>query len=95
MKILSKKSYEKLQQCLTELQMDFTDTKEQLQIYDEQVVYLNEELRNCKDEVIKLSWELDDKNREIKRLKTLLTKNNIKYKKEDKNETRKKILQEE
>lgn len=85
MKILSKKKYEKLQECLTELQMDYADAKDQMKIYDEQVNYLQNKLNTTLNDLEKVSLDLEDKNKEIKRLKTLLTKNGIIYKKEVKN----------
>lgn len=85
MKILSKKKYNKLQECLTELQMDYADAKDQMKIYDEQVNYLQNKLNTTLNDLEKVSLDLEDKNKEIKRLKTLLTKNGIIYKKEVKN----------
>lgn len=85
MKILSKKKYNKLQECLTELQMDYADAKDQMKIYDEQVNYLQNKINTTLNDLEKVSLDLEDKNKEIKRLKTLLTKNGIIYKKEVKN----------
>jgi len=93
MKILSKKKYEKLQDCLAELQMDYADAKEQLNLYNEQVAYLQDKLNCANNRIEQLGCEIDDKNKEIKKFKTLLTKNGISYKKEKNNEPREKVLQ--
>jgi len=85
MKILSKKSYEKLQQCMTNLQMDLNDAHEQLKLYDEQVKYLRNLHSDNTTVVNNLTDLVSEKNKEIRKLKTLLTKNGISYKKEDKN----------
>ena len=82
MKILSNKRYEKLKQCLTELQMDMNDAREQMDLYNSQVAYLQDNVNQANNKIEQLGWEIDDKNKEIKRLKTLLTKNGISYKKE-------------
>ena len=94
MKILSKKKYEKLQQCLTNLQMDMNDAHEQMDLYLKQVAYLQDQLNYTNNKLEQLEIIIDDKNKEIKRLKTLMTKNGVSYKKEAKNEPRKEILQE-
>lgn len=86
MKIMSKKTYEKLQQCLTELQMDYSDAKDQMDLYNNQVAYLQDEINLAYNKIEQLGWDIDDKNKEIKRLKTLLTKNGIEYKKGVKDE---------
>ena len=85
MKILSKKSYEKLQQCMTNLQMDLNDAYEQIRLYNEQVKYLRNLHSDNTTVVNNLTDLVSEKNKEIRRLKTLLTKNGISYKKEDKN----------
>ena len=82
MKILSKKKYEKLQECLTELQMDINDAREQMDLYNSQVAYLQDNINQANNKIEQLGWVIDDKNKEIKRLKTLMTKNGINYKKE-------------
>lgn len=84
MKILLKKSYEKLQQCMTNLQMDLNDAHEQLRLYDEQVKYLRNLHSDNTTVVNNLTDLVNEKNKEIRKLKTLLTKNGISYKKEDK-----------
>ena len=95
MKILKNKTYEKLQQCLTELQLDLNDKIDENKLLEEQVKYLQTQLKSSNDIVTKLGYDIDDKNKEIKRLKTLLTKNKIEYKKEDNNaKSRQKNIQE-
>lgn len=84
MKILSSKKYEKLQQCLTELQMDINDAHEQMDLYLKQVAYLQDQTNYANNKLEQFEIIIDDKNKEIKRLKTLLTKNGINYKKEEK-----------
>lgn len=73
MKILSKKQYEKLQQAMVNLQMDLNDAREDNKTLEAQVKYLQDTYK-----------DYDDKNKEIKRLKQLCTRNKINYKKEDK-----------
>lgn len=77
MRIISNKRYEEISQELTNLNLDIKDLKEQIDIYDEQVTYL-----------VKGNKELESNNeflkKETKRLKSLLTKNGINYKKENK-----------
>ena len=80
MKIMSKKQYEKLQQAMVDLQMDLNDAREDNKTLEAQVKYLQDQLKANEQ----LTSELYDKNKEIKKLKTLLTKNKINYKKEDK-----------
>lgn len=94
MKILSKKNYEKLQQCLTNLQMDMNDANEQMDLYLKQVAYLQDQLNYTNNKLEQLEIIIDDKNKEIKRLKTLLTKNKISYKKENNNGRKKEVLYE-
>lgn len=49
MKILSKKKWEKMNQLVVNLQLDLNDTREQLKISEEQVEYLQNELRKAND----------------------------------------------
>lgn len=93
-KIMTKKKYEKLQQCLVDLQMDINDAHEQMELYLKQVAYLQDELNYANNKTEQLACVIDEKNKEIKRLKTLMTKNGVSYKKEVKDGTRKEILQE-
>lgn len=81
-KIMTKKKYEKLQQCLVDLQMDINDAHEQMDLYLKQVAYLQDELNYANNKTEQLGCVIDEKNKEIKRLKTLMTKNGISYKKE-------------
>lgn len=48
MKILSKKKWEKMNQLVVNLQLDLNDTREQLKISEEQVEYLQKELKKEK-----------------------------------------------
>lgn len=84
MKILSKKKYEKLQQCLVDLQMDINDAHEQMDLYLKQVAYLQDELNYANNKLEQFEIIIEEKNKEIKRLKTLMTKNGVSYKKEEK-----------
>ena len=83
-KIMTKKKYEKLQQCLVDLQMDINDAHEQMELYLKQVAYLQDELNYANNKIEQLGIIIDEKNKEIKRLKTVMTKNGISYKKEKK-----------
>jgi len=77
MKIMSKKQYEKMQQCMVDLQMDLNQAKEENAILEKQVEYLRG--------IVKANELLtSNKDKEIKRLKQLCTRNNVNYKKEDK-----------
>jgi capsule polysaccharide export protein KpsE/RkpR len=84
MKILSSKKYEKLQQCLVDLQMDINDAHEQMDLYLKQVAYLQDELNYANNKLEQFGIIIEEKNKEIKRLKTLMTKNGVSYKKEAK-----------
>ena len=85
MKIMSKKQYEKLQQCMVELQLDLDEERKDNLTYKAQVEALLKARKELEEASIRISNDLYESNKEIKRLKTLLTKNGIKYKKEDKN----------
>lgn len=92
MKIMSSKKYEELSQQLVDLGMDNAKLFEDEKTYISQVNYLrdalskiDENLMRCNNDLAKLECDNDDLKKEIKRLKTLLTKNKIDYKKENKN----------
>lgn len=85
MKILTKKTYEKLQQIITDLKMDISDLHGQIDIYVEQVQYLQNTNREKGFFIEKLDCDIEDYKKEIKRLRQLCTKNGINYKKGDKN----------
>lgn len=84
MKILSKKKYEKLKEDFTQLQLDLNQSKEDNLTYKKQVEYLWDTNREINTTNIKLEYDIADLKKEIQRLKTILTKNNIPYKKENK-----------
>jgi hypothetical protein len=48
------------------------------------VAYLQDELNYANNKLEQFEIIIDDKNKEIKRLKTLMTKNGVSYKKEEK-----------
>ena len=79
---MTKKKYEKLQQCLVDLQMDLNDYREQMDLYLKQVAYLQDELNYANNKIEQLGIIIDEKNKENKRIKTVMTKNGISYKKE-------------
>lgn len=86
MKILSKKKWEEYQQMMCDLQMDLGDTLENNKNYYKQVEYLRQTLTDVNNQNEKLACDIDENLKEIKRLKCLLTKNKIDYKKKgDKN----------
>lgn len=86
MKILSKKNWEKYQQMMCDLQMDLGEAVENNKTYYEQVEYLRQALGDATARNEKYAYDIDDYLKEIKRLKCLLTKNKIDYKKKgDKN----------
>ena len=86
MKILSKKKWEKYQQMVCDLQMDLGDALEDNKSYYRQVEYLRQTLTDVNNQNEKLACDIDENLKEIKRLKCLLTKNKIDYKKKgDKN----------
>ena len=74
MKIISSKKYEEIKQELTNLNLDIQDRDSQIDLYNQQTEYLMKELKDY--EMVK---------KEVKRLKGLLTKNGISYKKVEKN----------
>lgn len=86
MKILSKKKWEEYQQMMCDLQMDLGDALEDNKSYYRQVEYLRQTLTDVNNQNEKLACDIDENLKEIKRLKCLLTKNKIDYKKKgDKN----------
>ena len=86
MKILSKKNWEKYQQMMCDLQMELGEAAENNKTYHEQVEYLRKTLGDVTAQIEKYAYDIDDYLKEIKRLKCLLTKNKIDYKKKgDKN----------
>ena len=82
MKIFSNKKYEELVQKLTDLGLEIEYQKSQNEILDRQVKVLLEAIDEEKFTTAKLESDLIDAKKETKRLKTLLTKNKIEYKKE-------------
>lgn len=85
MKILSKKRYEEIKQKLTDVALDLQSEKTDNELYKQQVEYLTNSINDKQHEVSLLNAKIDECKKEIKYLKTLLTKNGIQYKKEDKN----------
>lgn len=88
MKILSNKKFNELIEELEELKKLCVETKLDLQVakednntYYEQVEYLRTELRNEINKNNENILKIQSLNRETKKLKTLLSKNNIEYKK--------------
>ena len=73
-----------MQQCLVDLQMDINDAHEQMDLYLKQVAYLQDQTNYANNKLEQFEIIIEEKNKEIKRLKTLMTKNGISYKKEEK-----------
>lgn len=95
MKIISGKNWEKYQQQMVDLQMDLNDCIEQNHLLEGQVQVFRTTNMEQANLIEKFEYDIKDLQNETKRLKTLLTKNKISYKKEEKkNEPRKKVLQE-
>ena len=87
MKIISKKEWEKINQTMVNLQLDYNDLKIDNNLLEEQVKYLQKELENEKtasDAFSKVIEEyyvkIENQRMLIRNLKTLLTKNKIDYK---------------
>lgn len=49
MKILTKRQWEKINQTIVDLQLDYNDVCEQLRLAEQQVSYLQDELRRAND----------------------------------------------
>ena len=84
MKIISKKEWEKINQTMVNLQLDYNDKIQENALLEEQVKYLQKALENERQNNIEFIniYEVETikyKNT-IKKLKTLLTKNKIDYK---------------
>lgn len=82
MKILSSKKYEDVVQKLTDLALDLEQEKSDNSLLHEQVMYLTDQLSDERFTTAKLESDLLDAKKEVKKLKTLLTRNKITYKKE-------------
>lgn len=95
MKILTNKKYEELMQTITDLQMEYASSKHDNSTYYEQVEYLRKANNKLADkcslfeqlsnDCVKYDCEIKELKKEIRNLKSLLTKNGIEYKKEKKN----------
>ena len=83
MKILSGKEWKKFNNQFIDLQLDYNQAKEDEVHYIEQVDFLRNQNKELGNELDKVSVDLLKKKAEIRTLKTLLTKNNIDYKKGD------------
>lgn len=93
MKILSNKKYSDLEQKFVELQLDLNESQKDNETYLKQVSVINEknkELEKCVEELEDKKIELEislkkaqeketQKTKEIKKLKSLLTKNKVDY----------------
>lgn len=67
----------------TELNKMNMELQRELKNKEREVNELKEQNRNIENELVMTSVILQDKKKEIKNLKTLLTKNKIKYRKEN------------
>lgn len=83
MKILSKKRYEDFQQAIFDLRADLVSAKNDEKNYLEQIELFNKALNESNINNKSLKDEIEKLKNENKRLKILLSKNKIEYKKED------------
>ena len=51
MKIISNKKYEEMEQMIVDLQLDLNDAKSDNGIYHRQVEYLQDKIKNAKDDL--------------------------------------------
>ena len=87
MKIISGKKWEEMEQMLVDLQMDLSDAKNDNEIYQRQVEYLQDKIKSAKEDIEEYAGvlslttaKLEEEKAITKKLKTLLTKNKIDYK---------------
>lgn len=83
-KIVNKEKYQKLVDELIDLKLDLSKAKNDEQNYLDQIKVINSEYEKLKVENKELNSKIASKNKEIRKLKYLLTKNNIEYNINDK-----------
>ena len=97
MKILTNRRYNEMEQEFVELQLDLQHAKDDNEIYQIQVETLNNKIKNGESKLkariaeleaslIELQNDISSKNNEIKKLKNLLIRNKVSYKKTTKAE---------
>lgn len=87
MKIISKKKWEEMNQKIVDIQMDLNESRQDNKTYFAQVEALRKQNTNikaenesCHKEIENIANQLVDKDKEVRKLKALLTKNKIDYK---------------
>lgn len=83
-KIVNKEKYQKLVDELIDLKLDLSKASNDEKNYLDQIKVINSEYEKLKVENKELNSKIASKNREIRKLKYLLTKNNIEYNINDK-----------
>ena len=86
-RIISGKKWEEMNQKLIDLQMDLSDAKNDNELYQRQVEYLQDKIKSTKEDIEEYAGvlnlttaKLEEEKNITKKLKTLLTKNKIDYK---------------
>lgn len=92
-KIVNKEKYQKLVDELIDLKLDLSKASNDEKNYLDQIKIINSEYEKLKVENKELNSKIASKNKEIRKLKYLLTKNNIEYNTNDKktNNNKKKV----
>ena len=83
-KIVNKEKYQKLVDELIDLKLDLSKANNDEKNYLEQIKVINSEYEKLKVENKELNSKIASKNKEIRKLKYLLTKNNVEYNINDK-----------
>ena len=83
-KIVNKEKYQNLIDELIDLKLDLSKAKNDEQSYMDQIKVINSEYEKLKVENKELNSKIASKNKEIRKLKYLLTKNNVEYNINDK-----------
>ena len=83
-KIVNKEKYQKLVDELIDLKLDLSKASNDEKNYLDQIKVINSEYEKLKVENKELNSKIASKNKEIRKLKYLLTKNNIEYNINDK-----------
>ena len=97
MKILTNRRYNEMEREFVELQLDLQQAKDDNKLYQIQVDTLNNKIKNNESKfkakiaeleasLIESQNDISSKNNEIKKLKNLLTRNKVNYKKTTKAE---------
>ena len=83
-KIVNKEKYQKLVDELIDLKLDLSKASNDEKNYLDQIKVINSEYEKLKVENKELNSKIASKNKEIRKLKYLLTKNNVEYNINDK-----------